>query len=353
MNDQNHNRHRGEMLLRRYLSGTASDEEISELTQLTESSETIKKKFMESNTVIKQLEALELMKKVNTSSAFQKVKRRLGDLPVKKGWFHYWQKAAAILLLPLLLTSVFQFYIQNQLSKDASGLVYHEINTAPGLRSTFELPDGTKVWLNGNTKIKYPMVFSENERRIQLEGEAYFEVAKDKEKPFIVDLGRLHVEALGTAFNCMAYPEDNLIETALTEGKVKVISILDHKKKGEYILEPNQMISYELNSDKFYLQKGNLDKHLAWRSGKFIFRNESLEAVCQKLGRWYNAEFILKDASLKNYAFTGTFQKESLTEILELIKITSPISYRIKRETNEENVFGTSKIEIMKVTKRK
>jgi ferric-dicitrate binding protein FerR (iron transport regulator) len=240
-----------------------------------------------------------------------------------------------------------------QFPKDGSRLLYHEINTAPGLRSTFELPDGTKVWLNGNTKIKYPIVFSATERRIQLEGEAYFEIAKDRKKPFILDLGRLHVEALGTAFNCMAYPEDNLIETALTEGKIKVISILDNKKNGEYILDPDQILSYDLNSSQFYLQKGNLDQHLAWRSGKFIFRNEPLEKVCQKLGRWYNAEFEIKDPSLKNYAFTGTFQKESLTEILELIKLTSPISYRIKRETNEKNEYGTSKIEILKVSKRK
>lgn len=351
MNDQDQNRKRGKILLRKYLSGTASEDEIGQLRQLSGSSVTLKEKFEESGRVIKQMEALELMKKVDTSSAFIKLKKRLSSLPAKKGWFYYWQKVAAVLLLPLLVLSTFQFFYQNKtaLLKTSSELVCHEISTSPGLRSTFKLPDGTKVWLNGSTKIKYPEIFSSNERRIQLEGEAYFEVAKDQEKPFIIDLGALHVQALGTAFNCMAYPEDSLIETALTEGKVKITKISEGKQKGEYMLNPGQVISYELNAGQFYLQEGNLDKHLAWRSGKFIFRNDPLEVVCQKLGRWFNAEIMIKDESLKSYAFTGTFQEEGLNEILELISLTSPITYKImERKANDKNEYGTSKVEIMK-----
>lgn len=338
------------MLLRKYLSGTASESEIRQLRQLSESSVTLKRKLDDSDTIINQIEILKLMKTINTSSSLEKLKRRLGKYPAKKDWFFYWQKLAAFLLLPLLLFSVFQLFPRkDQLIDRRYPIEYNEISTSSGLRSVFQLPDGTKVWMNGSTKIKYPILFSKDERRIQLEGEAYFEIAKNEEKPFIIDFGTLHVEAVGTAFNCTAYPEDNLIETALTEGKIKVTRVFEGKKKEEYLVDVGQVISYQPNSGQFQLQEGNLDKYLSWRSGKFIFRNDPLEVVCQKLERWFNAEIVIKDESLKSYSFTGTFKEEGLTEIIELISLTSPICYKVsERKANEENEYETLKIEIMK-----
>ncbi len=349
MSDQSKHRKIEDILFSRYLSGDASEDEIRQLEQLAGSSVALRERVAGSGKVLKQIEALQLMKGVDTSSAWLKLRRKLGKYPEKNGWLHYWQKIAAILLLPVLVLSVFQFLTYRaQLGDAPAEFVMNEIKTSSGLRSTFSLPDGTVVWLNGDTKIRYPIRFQENERRIQLEGEAYFEVTPDRQRPFIVDLGSLRVQALGTAFNCMAYPGEDLVETALTEGKVKVTRVLEGVEKGEYTLDPGQVITYKLNSGRFFLEEGDIDKHVAWRSGKFIFRNDPLEVVCQKLGRWFNAEIAIKDESLKDYAFTGTFKEEGLHEILELISLTSPISHKItERETDGINEYGTLKVKIM------
>ncbi|MGV8139783.1 MAG: FecR family protein [Mangrovibacterium sp.] len=339
------------MLFRKYISGTASESEVRDLQQLAGTSSALRQSMQESEHIILQLDMLNRMKKVDTPAAFTTFKKRISKFPVKKNWLYYWQRVAAVLLLPLLVFSLFQFYSKDtsRPTDAAARLEYNEIKTSPGLRSTFSLPDGTKVWLNGNTRITYPIAFPGDVRLIQLEGEAYFEVAKNKEKPFIVDMGGLQVQAIGTAFNCMAYPGEDKIETALSEGKVKVIRVVKGENRGEYFLDPGQVISYHSSSGQFQLHEGNLDKYLAWRSGRFIFRNDPMEVVCQRLGRWFNAEIVIKDESLKSYAFTGTFQEEGLSEILDLISLTSPVRFKLyERSVSEENEYGPTKVEIMK-----
>lgn len=351
MNDQKPITKKEETLLRKYVSGTATESEVRELQQLAGISSALKHSLQESDQIIDQLDALNRMKKVDTSAALTKFKILISKYSVKKNWLYYWQRVAAVLLLPLLVFSLFQYYSKDagRTTDTAARLEYNEIKTSPGLRSTFSLPDGTKVWLNGNTRITYPIAFPGDVRLIELEGEAYFEVAKNKDKPFIVDMGRLQVHAIGTAFNCMAYPDDDRIETALAEGKVKVIRTVKGENKGEYLLDPGQVISYQNSSGQFQLHEGNLDKYLAWRSGRFVFRNDPMEVVCQKLGRWFNAEIIIKDESLKGYSFTGTFQEEGLSEILDLISLTSPVRFKLhERSVNEKNEYGPTKVEIMK-----
>ncbi|MCG6190523.1 FecR family protein [Maribellus maritimus] len=354
MKDSKKDKKKEETLLNKYLAGTASDDELRQLKVLTESSEPLKKDFDNSEKLLRQIADLEMMKLVNTHSAFAKVKDRLKRAQQKKGWFYYWQKTATILLLPLLLLSVLQFFVKSpqQLFKTSAQLVYNDIETPSGLRSVFELPDGTKVWLNGNTKIRYPLAFGGNERKITLEGEAYFKVAHDKRKPFIVDLGELHVQAVGTEFNCLAYKNDNLIETTLTEGSVKISRIQDGFPQGKYMLKPGETLKYEISSNRFVLKDDDIDKHVSWRSGKFVFRNDPLEDVCQKLGRWFNADIKIEDEELKDFSITGTFGDQGLNEILELITITSPINYNMeKREINENNEYETLNVSIQ--SKRK
>lgn len=355
MEDTEEDKRTEKILLNKYLAGTASDDEIKKLKYLSKSSAALKKELNDSDKVLEQIEELELMKQVDTPLAFAKLKDRLEKYREKKGWYYYWQKAAAILLLPMLLFSILQLFVKSpkQLLQTSSQLVYNEIHTPSGLRSVFELPDGSKVWLNGNTKIKYPITFAGNERRIELEGEAYFEVAKNRKKPFILDIGALQVQAVGTAFNCMAYPGENLIETTLTEGSVKITRVLDGVKKGEYMLKQGEVLIYEQENDQFFLKKGDMEKHISWKSGKFVFRNDPLEVVCQKLGRWFNADIEIKDEELKSYSFTGTFSEQGLNEILELISITSPMSYNVgKREVNNNNEYEKLKVTIQSKKRR-
>ncbi len=349
MNNAKGNMDKEETLMDKYFAGTASDDEIRHLENMAESSGVLKEDLEASGKVLRQIEELKLMRQIDTTFAHTKLKTRLQKYQGEKGWFYYWQKVAAILLLPLLLFSAVQFFAGSpkQLLHAPSLLAYNEIHTPSGLRSVFELPDGTKVWLNGNTKIKYPMAFAGNERRVELEGEAYFEVAKNKKKPFIVDIGKLRVKALGTAFNCMAYPGDDIVETTLTEGSVKITRGSNGDDKGGYILNPGEILTYETVAGQFYLDRGDMEKHISWKSGKFVFRNDPLEIVCKKLGRWFNADIEIIGEDIKSYSFTGTFRDEGLNEILGLIGITSPISYNVgERGINKNNEYGKLKVKI-------
>ncbi len=348
MNKQKEDREGEKILFNKYLAGTASDDEVTRLIDFSKSSAELRKELDDANKILDKLDDLKLMKQLNSSVALTNVKERLKKYKEKKGWFYYAQKVAAVLFLPLLLFSIYQVFISDtNFFQASSQLAYNEVQTPSGLRSVFELPDGTSVWLNGNTKIKYPLEFNGDERRIYLEGEAYFKVAKNKKKPFIVDVGKLNVQAVGTEFNCMAYPADKSIVTTLAEGSVKITRVEGDVKRGEYMLNPGEVLTFESEKDKFFLKSGDLEKYISWRSGKFVFRNDPLEVVCQSLGRWFDADIEIDDDELKSYSFTGTFKNEGLNEILELISITSPITYKLgKREINENNEYGELKVTI-------
>jgi len=348
MNKQKEDREGEKILLNKYLAGNTSKDEVSRLMDLSKSSAELQKELEDANRILNKLDDLKLMKQLNSSVALTNVKERMKKYKEKKGWLYYAQKVAAVLFLPLLLFSIYQVFISdNNFFQASSQLAYNEVLTPSGIRSVFELPDGTSVWMNGNTKIKYPLEFNGNERRIYLEGEAYFKVAKNKKKPFIVDVGELNVQAVGTEFNCMAYPSDKSIITTLTEGSVKITRGQGDVKKGEYLLNSGEILTFELEKNQFFLRKGDLEKYVSWRSGKFVFRNDPLEVVCQKLGRWFNADIEIEDDELKNYSFTGTFKDEGLNEILELISITSPVIYKLgKREINQNNEYGELKVTI-------
>jgi len=334
MKNSNDNQIMSDDFLGRYLTGEISDDEIKRLKNQTLSTGTQHEELSNIKKVLKYLEDLKQMKQVDASGALKLVKNRFGKNKEKNGWLYYWQKVAAVLIFPLIISFLF-FYMNNQSKFRSTELSYNEICTPTGVRSTFNLPDGTKVWLNGGTKIKYPLAFVGKERRVNLTGEAYFEVAKNKEKPFIVNLGKLNVQAVGTAFNCMAYPGENFIETTLTEGIVKVTREGSGSNSKGYLLNQGQILTYDVKSNHFYQSRGDLEKHIAWKDGKFVFRNDPLEIVCQKLGRWFNADIQIKDKELNKNSFTGTFREQGLNEILDLISITSPISYTIgKRKLN-------------------
>ena len=169
--------------------------------------------------ILDSIEMLKKMETIDTQKALVKVKNRL-DYSRKGKWIQVVQRAAAILLLPLLTFSIWQY---SQINNFNHAIAQNSITTPPTLRSVFTLPDGTKVWLNGNTTITYPTFFKGKERLVELNGEAYFKVAHNKQQPFIVNTGKIFIEAVGTEFNCMAYNDDNKNETLLTEGKVNIL----------------------------------------------------------------------------------------------------------------------------------
>ncbi len=246
--------------------------------------------------------------------------------------------------MPVLLGAFWILYQNNNLKKDlVAAEIIQEIKSQPGVKMQFLLPDGTEVWLNAASKIKFPTVFTGGTRSIELDGEAYFKVFKNKQKPFVVKAQNVEVTALGTAFNLCAYKEDNTYYTTLEEGKVRVIDTENVNK--QYILNPNEQVLYNAEDKTFSKSIVNVDRITSWKDGKLIFDEIPFHQVVLTLGRWFNADIRLADQSIANYRYTGTFINENLEQVLELLKLTAPIEYSYKkRELGENNEFTKEKI---------
>lgn len=293
--------------------------------------------------IAESIKMLRQMESVDSERAIKKVKRKI-DYKKQKRWTTILYKAAAIFLLPLLSFSVWQAL---KITSFNQSIVEHKITTPPTLRSVFELPDGTKVWLNGNTTIAYPSFFKGNKRLVKLNGEAYFEVAHDKKKPFLVKSGNILVEAVGTEFNCLTFDQDKRQEILLTEGKVNILSDKGGKNKTITSLKPGEMAVFNKNKETIEVKKVNPEKYIAWKDGIIIFKNDGLHDMLAKLERWYNVEFICDKNIKTDYAFTGTFNGEELSHILKCIEVTTPIKFEIlKKQTGQNDMYKKTKIKV-------
>lgn len=253
----------------------------------------------------------------------------------------WWQRVAAIIILPLLLL---MGYLMNRESLTAE-VAYQEVFSPSGVRSQISLPDGSKVWLNSGSRLKYPVVFKSGERDVYLSGEAYFEVHSDKSNPFVVATERLKVKATGTAFNVEAYSTDTVVAVTLVHGKVNVN--INNEKNID--LAPNQRVCYNNLSGTYRLTEADTYKWCAWRNGVLVFRDDRLDYVFKKIGLMYNVDISVKNPQIASQLYRATFEGESLDEILRLMKMTAPIRYeKIERFKTRKGEFSKEKIEVYK-----
>ncbi|MCR8668916.1 FecR family protein [Aestuariibaculum sp. M13] len=194
------------------------------------------------------------------------------------------------------------------------------------------LPDGTKVWVNSASSIKYPESFTGNTREVELSGEAYFDVVKS-DKKFIVKTNTLNVTVLGTSFNVSAYEDDDFFATTLVEGKVELTS----ENAGTMVLAPNQQGYYKKGSNSIMLTKNvSVRNYTSWKDGKFYFEHESLENILKKLGRWYDFEVDFEDNKTKTVVFTGVARKDNeLRSLMDMIAKTARIDYKAYKNDNK------------------
>ncbi|WP_319592470.1 FecR domain-containing protein [uncultured Draconibacterium sp.] len=196
--------------------------------------------------------------------------------------------------------------------------------TPYGGKMQVELPDGSNVWLNAGSTLNFPSRF-EGTRKVHLEGEAYFDVVSNTEK-FIVESVYGNVEVLGTEFNMKAY-DNNEFATTLVEGAIRF-----YTPSGKSVdLEPGKQVRIEKN--KYLLRSSEVELAISWKDGRMIFKDEPLENMLKRLERWYNVDIELKDERLKDLKYNGTIEMESFSEVLELIKVTTPITYDFDRDT--------------------
>jgi hypothetical protein len=189
------------------------------------------------------------------------------------------------------------------------------------------LSDGSKVWLNSETELKFPVCFMGSKREIYLKGEAYFEVAENKEKPFIVHTKDMDVKVTGTSFNMMAYEDEEDVRTTLVEGQVIVSNPNVEGRK--IILNFNQQAIIDI--DGIRVKEVNSDLVANWRNNSFGFEYERLTTVVNKISRWYDVEFIYADESIKSNHFSGKIPKyENISTALELLELTTNIHFKLK-----------------------
>lgn len=211
-----------------------------------------------------------------------------------------------------------------------SALKYNTVKVPRGGEFFVLLSDGTKVWLNAESSIRYPVQFSNDERRVELTGEAYFEVKKNAQKPFRVVAGGQQVEVFGTSFNISSYEDDAVILTTLVEGSVEVSLIENPTIK--QILNPNDQSFYARGIDQISKRVVDPQKYVAWKEGRYIFDDELLGNIMKKLAKWYDVEVVFTNTDAKNIRFTGNLQRDtSIENILNKIEKTNEVEFKIER----------------------
>jgi transmembrane sensor len=227
---------------------------------------------------------------------------------------------------------------------------WNTVSTRRGSKSTVQLPDGTVAWLNAESRLSYNENFQGDIREVSLEGEAYFDVVKDKSRPFIIHTRTIDIRVLGTAFNVRAYPSEHNTETSLFRGSVEVT--LHNNPEKKIVLRPNEKLMVNNGGNEpvsgrkdnkrrdINIQVGKVHfqarDSTAWETGwiknKLVFDAETLEEVAGKIERWYDVKVILpEDQELRHTQFSGVFDNETLSEVMEALKITGNFRYNINK----------------------
>ena len=216
-------------------------------------------------------------------------------------------------------------YNKNDSVENVKNIIqYNTLITPLGGEYTLILSDGTEVMLNAGSTLKYPVVFENDIREVELEGEAFFKVTKSKKIPFIVKANEVNVTVYGTVFNVSSYGDENLVLTTLVEGSVGVS--LNNNAGSEIKIKPGQQHNYNKGYGTSETKEVNTEQYIAWTKGMFQFENEPIENILKAMSRWYDFNYEFKDDNLKKQRFTLSLGKyDNVTKILDMISISSNV----------------------------
>ena len=311
-------------LLPRYCEGQVTEEERLLVEAWMNESEENRRVAKQIHSLYLATDTIHVMKKVDTEKALSRVKGRITGRK-KTMWWEWAQRAAAVLFIPLLVVQLVHYWGGDE--QELAQML--EVKTNPGMTTSLTLSDGTVVFLNSESRLTYPSHFNGDTRNVTLQGEAYFEVAKNPEKRFIVSTShQSQIEVLGTHFNVEAYEDEPDVSTTLVEGQVCFhFSDKDYLAK-KVVMKPGQRLVYSSTNGDVQLYATSCLSETAWKDGKIIFNNTPLDVALRMLEKRFNVTFKLKNARLKTNAFTGTFTEQRLERILEYFKISSKIQWR-------------------------
>jgi len=351
-------------VLCKYLQGETSEEENSVLLKWINQSKTNEKLFLElkyiwgtstlsclSLDTEKNKEWDKLVNKIQLTHESLSPKRTTNFRSVIKTIF----KIAALFILAFGLSWLLLSQKKKPVEKTLS---YYEFRTPEGAKSEINLPDGSKVWLNSKSSLRVPDNFTSSNRRLFLEGEAYFDIQKQDKNPLSIITSDISIRVVGTAFNVKSYPGEGTIETTLERGMITLEKKASNPEEKNSIitLQPNQRATFVKKQGKILLDEVNpvniidsttnqlvrqekiiinerveTQKYTAWKDGKLIFDDETFENLAVRLERWYGIKIHIDDERLKKIRFTGTFENETIEQGLNIMKLTTPIIYTMNK----------------------
>lgn len=322
-------------IIAKYLSGGCTEKETEELLVWLESSEENKQHFSDLKNAwaianMADNEADEQM----PQNYFEKQMRHFDQNDISKSRvrptlfnrIYGLRRIAAIIILTIGITTLFNYIIWQWPKSEQA---YHQLVVPSGQQAQLTLSDGTTIWLNSRSKLLYPGTFSNKKREVILEGEGFFQVSHQQDRPFIVKTAALDVKVLGTSFNVAAYNDDKDIKLTLVNGS---ISILDKVTATELAkLKPNEQAIYSKTHKSFKVETVDIDFYTSWKEGRFKFRRMSFDEIAKRLSRNFNMEFIFSNNEIKNATYTGSFYNyEPVNRILQIMQKSSPFEFEIK-----------------------
>ncbi len=340
-------------LLTRKIAGEVTQEELGELSYLlkTYPDSVYYEELLEQVWDLGQDENLEVSDEVFNKHKIKFQHELDFQVPGKTPGSYFKKKVLVFATLTLLIfsTGLYFFKFYNSTSKE----VRVDVFAAKGIRKEIILPDGTLVRLNSESKLSYDLDMQvRNQRIVKVTGEAFFKVAHDKGRPFIVKTNKISIKVLGTEFNVRDYPGERKSETTLIKGSIELT--INDRSNQKFLLKPSEKFALIKNSKKpsdsnkgSVLMIDNISpvklgdqeyiEEISWTENKFVFENESFEDLLPKLERWYNVKIILDDPNIKSYRFTGVFIKENIIQALEAMQLIKSFHYKLKE--NEVTIF--------------
>jgi transmembrane sensor len=310
------------ILFDKYLRDEASSEEIERLLALIRNDRSMQDIFED------QLRKSDPEIDVNVQQKiFSNIRQNISSKNephfIQKNWKKVLQWAA-ILILPIVSALSVYYFMQTQQGNNHPTVII----AGYGEKAEVVLPDGSRVWINSGSKITYNDEFNRKQRPVYLEGEAYFEVTKDKERPFIVKTESMFVEALGTSFNIRSYSEDQQAFAVLIEGKIKVSA-----SGQEQILSENQRAIFNKSTQTLTTDMVRSGDFVQWKSGNLYFDNQSFEDIARTLSRIFNVDIQFASDKLRSIRFSGTLGMSSIRNTLDILSLTSPMRYEMQGTT--------------------
>jgi len=337
-------------LIGKSFSGELTKEELIQLNNWKTENRSNLTEYNDYQEIWKHSDRLVMPSKIDLPISLAKTRKNAGIVNKQIKLLTVFAQIAAVLVLALLFSSLYNVFLVSkpqQKIETTVSTVYQQVKASYGTQSRFELADGTVVYLNSGSSLKFPNSFNGmKSRNVELKGEGHFSVTKNSEQPFIVDINKIQVKVLGTTFNVDAYPGNTAFTIALVEGSIQI-----QQKSGESVkdlieMKHNQVAFYNQSENTLQLKtEDDLNKYTAWTEGKIVFSDDPVNTVIQKLENWFNVDIELADKKLEKYRFTGTFIDEPLEQILGILNLTSQMQYQIiPAKKLDDNSYSKRKI---------